>query len=624
MHHHARPKALAAGTILLLIGTTYGQTGPGGILNATDNVLWLRADRGAYTDAGATEAVHLDGVRQWNDASGNGRHAVQATAANRPQLFKNAANGMPALRFTKAENDRMVSTALTSAGRASVWIVARYSSLPSSNPGLLQGSSTGNALASDPALKHLGMWVSSAGSVWGRGIQSDGTTRNVPATNTLVPNAWYVLNANYDGSNILQYVNNAAAGTISYNGTLRAWADVAIGVQGGSEGWNGDIAEVVVFKASLNRAQRIILGNHLAAKYGTTLGAHDIYTQDQPANGDFDHEVAGIGRVNASNLHNDSQGSGIVRISSPSGLNNNEFLFWGHDMGQLGAYGVADVPPGLQGRWGRVWRVSETDTLGNPVDVGSVTMTFDLTGQGPVVAGDLRLLVDTDGDGLFADETPIGGATHVSGSLHRFTAVTALTHGRRFTLATSNLLATPLPVELLDFNAAPTPVGTVALSWSTATEQDNAMFSIERSADLGIWTSVGSVPGAGNSSAVLHYAWEDGPGPGTFYYRLRQMDTDGASNLSPIAEVTVEGRDGASVFPNPANEQLRLRLPERATGAVRVTVLDLGGRPRRTMTIGSQGEPLPLVDVRDLPPGAYVLQVEGAGHFDALPFLVVR
>lgn len=610
--------------LLPLIGAAYGQTGPGGVLNATDNVLWLRADRGAYVDAGTTEAVHLDGVRQWNDASGNGKHALQATAANRPQLFKNAANGMPALRFTKTENDRMVSTALSSAGRASVWIVARYSSLPSSNPGLLQGSSTGNALASDPALKHLGMWVSSSGSVWGRGIQSDGTTRNVPATTTLVANTWYVLNANYDGSNILQYVNNSAAGTISYNGTLRAWADVAIGVQGGSEGWNGDIAEVVIFKASLNRAQRIILGNHLAAKYGTTLGAHDIYTQDQPANGNYDHEVAGIGRVNSTNVHNDSQGSGIVRISSPSGLNNNEFLFWGHDMGQLGAHGVADVPPGLQGRWGRVWRVSETDTLGNPVDVGSVTMTFDLAGQGPVVTGDLRLLVDTDGDGLFADETPIGGATHVSGTLYRFTAVTALTNGRRFTLGTSDLLATPLPVELLAFNAAPTPVGTVALSWSTATEQDNAMFSVERSADLGIWTSVGSVPGAGNSSAVLHYAWEDGPGPGTFYYRLRQMDTDGASNLSPIAEVTVEDTEGASVYPNPANEHLWLRLHRRSTSPVLVTVLDLEGRIRRTMAIGPQDDLSPVVDVHDLAPGTYVLRVESAGFHEALPFHVVR
>ena len=67
------------------------------------------------------------------------------------------------------------------------------------------------------------------------------------------------------------------------------------------------------------------------------------------------------------------------------------------------------------------------------VDVGSVDITFDLTGPDPVNTADLRLLVDTDNDGPFADGTAISGVTDPSGSNFRFINISALADGRRFT-----------------------------------------------------------------------------------------------------------------------------------------------------------------------------------------------
>lgn len=159
--------------LLVLALSSSGQIGPGGVGSSTSNVLWLSADSGVYSNAGTSLAVNGANVQLWNDRSGNTRHAVQNTLANRPNYQTNVFNGKPVIRFTSANADRLVSTGLSSANQASLWVVPRYTSLPSPNPGLLQGSSTGNALTGTAGLKHVGMWVNAGSSrPWGRGVRS--------------------------------------------------------------------------------------------------------------------------------------------------------------------------------------------------------------------------------------------------------------------------------------------------------------------------------------------------------------------------------------------------------------------------------------------------------------------
>ncbi|MBL8010943.1 MAG: hypothetical protein JNJ64_10070, partial [Flavobacteriales bacterium] len=524
--------------LLLAAPLLAAQTGPGGVGGSATNPLWLSADRGVYNNAGTTLASNGDNVRQWNDRSGNGRHAGETVLANRPNLVTAVLNGLPVVRYTAANNDRLVSTGLTTGNQASAWVVTRYTSLPSTNPGLLQGAATGNALAGSAALKNLGMWVSSSNTrPWGRGIRSDGTLLEISQTTNTSAGTFYIINNNYGASLIQQFINNNAAGSVATDGTLRSWTDMCVGMQAGSEGWNGDIAEVIVFNTALNATQRLVVANYLAAKYGLTLGTGDLYTQDNPGAGNFDHDVAGIGRTNSGDLHTAARGSGIVLIdkAAHSGLQDNEFMLWGHDGGALGTWGVGDLPTGVQGRWQRVWRVSEVDASGSAVNVGSVDMTFDLSALGTVTAADLALLVDTDGDGLFNDETPITGASSVGGGSYRFSNVSALQNGRRFTLGTTNLSSTPLPVELVHFTADPTGPASVRLSWATASEQDNAGFTVERSTDLEDWTAVAQVAGAGDAQTLLSYEALDDPAPpALLYYRLRQTDLDGGSTLSAV------------------------------------------------------------------------------------------
>jgi hypothetical protein len=65
--------------------------------------LWLDA-----ADAGTITTVS-GAVSQWNDKSGNGRNAIQATAANRPALTSAGLNGLDVLTFDGI-NDSLLAT----------------------------------------------------------------------------------------------------------------------------------------------------------------------------------------------------------------------------------------------------------------------------------------------------------------------------------------------------------------------------------------------------------------------------------------------------------------------------------------------------------------------------------
>jgi hypothetical protein len=161
-----------------------------------------------------------------------------------------------------------------------------------------------------------------------------------------------------------------------------------------------------------------------------------------------------------------------------------------------------------------------------------------------------------------------------------------------------------LPVELMYFQAVPHE-GQVDLAWATASESDNASFSVERSQDMGFWTEVCWTPGQGDAQGMHTYGCVDaGPPPGTLYYRLRQTDTDGATTCSDVQVVEVSPpADDLKVWPNPTDGRLFFA---NADPGMTVQIADAQGRrSSRTSTGSDIGE----VDVSGLPPGHYRLML---------------
>ncbi|WP_170061218.1 T9SS type A sorting domain-containing protein [Spirosoma aerolatum] len=113
----------------------------------------------------------------------------------------------------------------------------------------------------------------------------------------------------------------------------------------------------------------------------------------------------------------------------------------------------------------------------------------------------------------------------------------------------------PLPVELVSFSGQPTDKA-IELKWATSWEDRNEGFDILRGVMPDGLEKIGFVEGHTTSQAVSAYSYIDRDVKAglVYYYRLRQRDIGGGSELSKIIAIRAdfEGEAlGASVYPNP-------------------------------------------------------------------------
>lgn len=91
-----------------------------------------------------------------------------------------------------------------------------------------------------------------------------------------------------------------------------------------------------------------------------------------------------------------------------------------------------------------------------------------------------------------------------------------------------------MPIELTMWTATSLEES-VLLEWTTASEENNDYFAIERSIDGVTWKILGNVGGAGTTSATHYYSFEDTkPVSGISYYRLKQVDFNGEYTYSSV------------------------------------------------------------------------------------------
>ncbi|WP_375443882.1 T9SS type A sorting domain-containing protein [uncultured Fibrella sp.] len=161
------------------------------------------------------------------------------------------------------------------------------------------------------------------------------------------------------------------------------------------------------------------------------------------------------------------------------------------------------------------------------------------------------------------------------------------------------------------------------LDWSTAWEQVADRFVVERSLDAAEFAEVGTLPAAGNTNGQRTYTLTDEkPNDGANYYRLKQIDQDGAVNYSKtIAVVVRTDQPSVVVYPNPADGR-QLHLQVRNLIAPTAVIQTMNGQ-------AIFGKWLPRTDTEatwqpDVPlsPGLYVLTVRDGAIRQTVKVLV--
>lgn len=438
--------------------------GPGGVglTNATTSLaIWLKGDAGAYTNTGCTTAAsNGNATACWQDQSGYARHATQTTAGNRPVYTTATLNGFPVLRFTAASSHYLNGTRTAYSGTTqTVCVVATRSAAPAGTSSAAfwlntQANDFDNVPSFTFAWENLGAQIQS--------YRNGGplSTHTNPGLSTP-----YQFCTAFSGTTNTAYLNGSAAASVASTGNF-GWDRYRVGARqvGGvsSSYYPGDIAELIVYDANLTSPQRILMENYLSAKYNISLntsgGATDIYDGDTAGNGDFDRNVAGIGRTGGVS-HGFARAAGMVISNTTFLVDNGDWLLFGHrsatnqnvdtDLPSGGEWdGVNDT------RWNRHWYIDVTDAAGTTG--GRVDIVFDYSDadvapayypDGP--ATNYRLLKRTGSSGQFSDITSTAGAeVFLAGDQVWFRNVDVNQLGSNFTLGTLDNTDSPTALTL--------------------------------------------------------------------------------------------------------------------------------------------------------------------------------
>ncbi|OGV62742.1 MAG: hypothetical protein A2498_02755, partial [Lentisphaerae bacterium RIFOXYC12_FULL_60_16] len=209
--------------------------------------VWLKADAGVQTNGSGA-------VTNWVDQTGNGRHAWQTNASERPQWTSSGIGGKPVIRFDGTDDGlNMGSLSATFPTAATVFVVAT-----------LNADNDYNLLTT---YNNGGYWrYSGDGKAYGGVFRATRVDAVCPAPNS--------------GSHIFAVESSAAKWEMWIDGDSRGSAatayyageDYRIGRPDGGtadvRNLKGDIAEILIYDRPLSSLEHKQVGACLAKKYG--------------------------------------------------------------------------------------------------------------------------------------------------------------------------------------------------------------------------------------------------------------------------------------------------------------------------------------------------------------------
>ena len=280
------------------------------------------------------------------------------------------------------------------------------------------------------------------------------------------------------------------------------------------------------------------------------------------------------------------------------------------------------------------WRVPSPldDYLTDIRSDSQVEKTFHMryaaaTGEGPIVLTWDNVGLDDLAETFFLYDDFGGGGF----SLDMKTTNTFTTDPSGITASQLALVITPqyLPVQLSSFTGKVLDVNTVFLEWTTLSEVNNYGFEIQkREEGVATYASLPGVfiPGHGTTNESRYYSHTDTTAsPGIWYYRLKQVDLDGAVHYSDgirVEMVTGVGENERSTefwlsqnYPNPWNPSTTIRYEVPHTSGVMLELFTMLGKHVRTLVDEEQqmGFHEVVLDGRGLPSGTYFYRLRTGG-----------
>lgn len=187
------------------------------------------------------------------------------------------------------------------------------------------------------------------------------------------------------------------------------------------------------------------------------------------------------------------------------------------------------------------------------------------------------------------------------------------TGDRQIVLDDVSWLPAPMPVEMTSFNARNVD-NSVHLDWATASELNNSHFELEVSQDGRQFEYVVKVQGNGTTLNAQSYEYiHQNPANGVSYYRLKQVDFDGAFEYSEVRSVRVEGENNIRITPSAAISQIEVEVNTLIANNTSIRIIDMMGRNVLSTTFDGDSNSK-VIDVVDLSKGHYIVHVQAGAE----------
>ncbi len=217
--------------------------------------LHLRSDAGVISSSSA--------VSEWDDCSGNGNNATQSTDANQPTFVSNSMNGNPVIRFD-GNSSKLTLPVSSNLGIQSnpyeMFMVAKSSS--SNTQFLIAGG------ANEQFEYHL-----NGGTQGARFIPITSTYLDEGSSGTYTDGNAHVFSERASSGGGAIRVDGNDGVTSSANILSSNSGALQLGVRSdGTNYFNGDIAEVILYNTVLSSSDRNTVEQYLASRYNITSG----------------------------------------------------------------------------------------------------------------------------------------------------------------------------------------------------------------------------------------------------------------------------------------------------------------------------------------------------------------
>jgi hypothetical protein len=179
-----------------------------------------------------------------------------------------------------------------------------------------------------------------------------------------------------------------------------------------------------------------------------------------------------------------------------------------------------------------------------------------------------------------------------------------------------------LPVKFISISASIVNKTDALIAWDVAIPTVNSdKFEVEYSMNGNDWNSLSIIAVDNVNKSKYQYIHTHFP-LGNLYYRIKEVDIDGAYSFSNIVLLRNENNTAVfTIYPNPANNLIRVNAPSNVHGNTKIVLFDASGRRLFSSDMNSA---VKEINTAKVPDGTYIMKIENDGSISTQKIVIAH